>query len=101
MEFLPAWTPNFPEHVSLLEDFRMLQTVAEQVCFSKTGSYRDPDFMAIGYPVYSVLRTHKEFINNDKVKQMNPDSYFSEILYGANIPKKFIVKPFAVRTYRI
>ncbi len=91
---------NFPEYVSLLEDRNIMSSVAEQICFSRTGSYNHPDFMAIGYPIDAIIRTHKEFIDNNIVKQMHSDPYFSEVLYRGRILPEFIGRPFAVRTYK-
>ena len=92
---------NFPEHVSLLENIKITKSVAEQICFAKTGTYNDPNFMAIGYAISPEIREHKEFIPNEEVKKMHSEPYHSEVLYHGNIPKEFIREPvFAVRTYR-
>jgi hypothetical protein len=91
---------NFPEYVSLLEDYDIMSMVAEQICFSRTGRYNHPDFMAIGYPIDAVVRSHKEFVTNDIVKKMHPDSYHSEVLYKGKITVEFIGRPFAVRTHK-
>ena len=91
---------NFPDYISLLEDYNMMSSVAEQICFSRTGRYNHPDFMAIGYPIDAVIRSHKEFVCNDAVKTMHHDPYRSEVLYKNRIPAEFIGRPFAVRTYK-
>jgi len=90
---------NFPEYVSLLENFSMTKSVAEQICFSRTRRYNDPSFVAIGYEVDDIIKTHEEFLDEMIVKQMNPDSYLSEVLYKGNIPKELIMRCFAVRTF--
>ena len=89
---------NFPNHVSLLENSNIARSVAEQICFSRTGSYTG-DFMAIGYSIKSQIRTSELFIPNFEVKKMNPDCYTSEVLYFRDIPRDLIEHHFAVRLH--
>jgi hypothetical protein len=88
---------NFPEYVSLLENIAITDRVGEQICFAKTGSYNSPDFMAIGYEIDPIIRTCPEFVKNEQVKEMNPDSYPSEVLYQGNLSPELINMRFAVR----
>ncbi|MBT6690342.1 hypothetical protein HN903_02945 [archaeon] len=91
---------NFPQHVSLIENPNIATTVAQQICFAKTGLYTDPEFMAIGYVIKPEIREHKEFINQETVRQMHSDPYPSEVLYHGKIPLEFIEKrQFAARTH--
>lgn len=88
---------NFPEYVSLLEQESTLHWVAEQICFSRTGRYNDPNFVAKGYSISPSLRDNPEFVNNGRIKQINPDAYPSEGLYRGRIPPEMIKRVFEVR----
>ena len=90
---------NFPEHVSLLHKEFPMKFVAEQICHNRTGRYNDPDFMAIGFLIDGNISKDKAFVNSEKVKQMNSDSYPGEILYKGPIDVKHIMYYFAVRTW--
>ncbi|HIG94537.1 MAG: hypothetical protein QT05_C0049G0047 [archaeon GW2011_AR13] len=90
---------NFPEYVSLLEDYSFIEFVAEQICFSRFKRYYDPNFMAIGYLINGEIKKHNEFINAIKVKEMNSEAFPSEALYHGRIPRKFIERCFATRTF--
>ncbi|HLD55962.1 MAG TPA: hypothetical protein VJB35_06890 [Candidatus Nanoarchaeia archaeon] len=95
-----SYTPsNFPEYVSLLEDYSLIEFVAEQICFSRFKRYYDPNFMAIGYLINGEIKKHNEFINAIKVKEMNSEAFPSEALYHGRIPRKFIERCFAARTF--
>ncbi len=89
---------NFPRFVSLLKDERITKTVAEAICFSRTGKFNDPNFRAYGYSVSIEIENMKGFVDEEETKKMNPDSYPSEVLFAGNIEPKFISKHvFSVR----
>jgi len=90
---------NFPNYVSLLENFDMVKIVANKICFARTGRYFHPGFFAIGYAINPVIKSHKEFFDSETVKFINADSFFSEALYQKRIPKEFIERVFGIWTY--
>lgn len=95
VSFMGRDASKFPEYVSLLEDPGMMESVAEQICCSRFGRYND--FIAIGYVIDGILRTHDAFVANPEVVRMDPDSYRSEVLYHGDIQKEFIKRIFQVR----
>jgi hypothetical protein len=89
---------NFPEFVSMVGSLNIAKLVAQQLSFSRTGQYKNPDFVAIGYEIRPEIRDHQNFIGEKQVKQMNPDCYPSEVLFRGNIGLEFLLpRYFGVR----
>ena len=82
---------NFPEYISLIENFNIVDMVAEQICHSRTGKYKDSNFTVMIYFIDNIINTHKEFISNNKVRELNHHSYPSEVLYKGRISPSLII----------
>ena len=76
---------NFPEYISLIENFNIIDMVAEQICHSRTGRYKYPNFTVMVYSINPIIKTHKEFVSNKGTY------YPSEVLYKGRIPPELII----------